>query len=94
MVVGVGLIGGSVALALRRLGWYVVGVDNRRDQRSARHWLPEWLMKWAMIGPCDLAVIATPVDTIPDLAQAALDAGAAVVTDVGSVKAPNSRSGD
>ena len=33
MVVGVGLMGGSVALALRRLGWYVVGVDN--DETSA-----------------------------------------------------------
>jgi len=87
IVVGVGLIGGSVALALRRAGWYVVGVDT--DAATAQHALATGVVdEVGGLGPCDLAVIATPVNLIAGLVQAALDAGAAVVTDVGSVKAP------
>ncbi len=36
----------------------------------------------------DIVIIATPVGTVAELVIEALDAGAAVVTDVGSVKAP------
>ena len=87
IVVGVGLIGGSVALALRRAGWYVVGVDT--DAATAQHALTTGVVdEVGGLGRCDLAVIATPVNLIAGLVQAALDAGAAVVTDVGSVKAP------
>ena len=87
IVVGVGLIGGSVALALRRLGWYIVGVDNDKT-RSAEALAAGVVDEMGDLQQCDLAVIATPVNAIAGLAQAALDAGAAVVTDVGSVKAP------
>lgn len=87
IVVGVGLIGGSLSLALRRLGWYVIGVDND-DDRASEALLAGVVDEVGELRPCDLAVIATPVNLIPQLAQAALDAGAAVVTDVGSVKAP------
>lgn len=87
IVVGVGLIGGSVALALRSWGWHVVGVDS--DDANAKCALSAGVVdELGDLGPCDLAVIATPVNSIPGLAQSALDAGAAVVTDVGSVKAP------
>ncbi len=87
VVVGVGLIGGSAALVLRRMGWYVIGVDD--STTSAQEALAAGVVdELGELGPCDLAVIATPVNSIPELAQAALDAGAAVVTDVGSVKAP------
>ncbi len=87
IVVGVGLIGGSVALALRRSGWHVIGVDS--DEANASAALAAAVVdELGDLGPCDLGVIATPVNSIPELAQGALDAGAAVVTDVGSVKAP------
>lgn len=87
IVVGVGLIGGSVALALRRSGWHVIGVES--DETNARAALDAAVVdELGDLGPCDLAVIATPVNSIPYLAQEALDAGAAVATDVGSVKAP------
>lgn len=87
IVVGVGLIGGSVALALRRSGWHVIGVEP--DEANARAALDAAVVdELGDLGPCDLAVVATPVNSIPDLVQRALDAGAAVVTDVGSVKAP------
>ena len=76
-----------MALALRRAGWYVVGVDT--DAATAQHALTTGVVdEVGGLGRCDLAVIATPVNLIAGLVQAALDAGAAVVTDVGSVKAP------
>jgi len=87
MVVGVGLIGGSVGMALRQAGWHVVGVDLDED-RVAAAVAAGAIDEGGSLGACDLAFIATPVNAVAELAQAALDAGAAVVTDVGSVKAP------
>ncbi|MDW3218763.1 MAG: prephenate dehydrogenase/arogenate dehydrogenase family protein [Acidimicrobiales bacterium] len=87
LVVGVGLIGGSVGMALRGAGWHVVGVDPDTDRLAAA--LESGAIDEAgPLGECDLAFIATPVNVTASMAIAALDAGAAVVTDVGSVKAP------
>ena len=87
MVVGVGLIGGSVGLSLRESGWHVIGVEP--DPACAEAALTAGAVdEIGELGECDLAVIATPVNAIAEVAQAALDAGAAVVTDVGSVKGP------
>jgi prephenate dehydrogenase len=87
MVVGVGLIGGSVGMALRQAGWRVIGVDHDDGHLAAA--IEAGAIDIAgELGECDLAVIATPVNSVGDLARAALDAGAAVVTDVGSVKGP------
>ncbi len=87
LVAGTGLIGGSVGMALRRAGWHVTGIDtdpSRADEALRlgavdRIGLPE---------PCDLGVVATPVGSVAAVAQQLLDSGAAVVTDVGSVKGP------
>jgi len=90
VVVGVGLIGGSVGLALRNLGWSVVGIDDdaqRLDAAVAVGAIDE-SVKLDELGPCDLGIVATPVDAVPGIAKALLDSGVAVVTDVGSVKAP------
>ena len=87
MVVGVGLIGGSVGLALRQAGWHVTGVDHDA-QRVAQAVEAGAIDVGGPLGECDLAVIATPVNAVARLAREALDAGAAVVTDVGSVKGP------
>jgi prephenate dehydrogenase len=87
IVVGVGLIGGSVGLALRQAGWHVTGVD-RDDERLAEAVAVGAIDEAGEPGPCDLAVVATPVDDIADGVRTALAAGAAVVTDVGSVKGP------
>ena len=87
VIVGVGLIGGSVGLALRRAGWHVVGVDHdpgRAEQALAAGVVDEI----GEPGECDLAVVATPVQSIAGVVRVLLAAGAAVVTDVGSVKAP------
>ncbi len=102
VVVGVGLIGGSLALAARKAGLVqgVVGVDpdsaHREvalaagivDQVTAE--LPEDLAR------ADLVVLATPAADIavllPHVARATN--GACLVTDVGSVKRPILAAGD
>ncbi|HEX9683735.1 MAG TPA: prephenate dehydrogenase/arogenate dehydrogenase family protein [Acidimicrobiales bacterium] len=86
-IVGTGLIGGSVGLALRRQGWWVTGVDHD-EARAARAAELGALDEVGEVAGADVAVIATPVGAVVDAARAALDAGVPVVTDVGSVKAP------
>ncbi len=85
-LVGTGLIGGSIGLALRRQGWHVTGSDH----------VPERAERALAIGALDavgsdpaaeIVFVATPVGAVAGAARAALDAGAPVVTDVGSVKA-------
>lgn len=92
-VIGVGLIGGSLALAGRRAGLFgeVVGVGrnaaNLQDARD-RGIADRTTSDLAEIGPVDLAVIAVPVRTTAAIARdlaAHLQPGT-LVTDVGSVK--------
>ena len=87
MIAGTGLIGGSVGMALRKAGWHVTGIEPDAERAEAA------LAAGAVDligepGPCDLAVAATPPASLAAVVQQLLDAGAAVVTDVGSVKAP------
>ncbi len=93
VIVGVGLIGGSVGLALRRGGWHVVGVDLDPVRLEAAHHTGVIddscdLIDLGQYGQCDLAVVATPVSAVAEVVNRLLAAGAAVVTDVGSVKGP------
>ena len=88
MIVGVGLIGGSIGLALRADGWQVVGVD-RDEQRLADAVARGAIDRTALVDElpaCDLAVVATPVDATVGMVERLLAAGAGAVTDVGSVK--------
>ena len=87
IVAGTGLIGGSVGMALRRAGWQVAGIEPD-PRRAAAAVAAGAVDRIAEPGPCDLAVVATPPARLAVVAQRLLDAGAAVVTDVGSVKAP------
>ncbi len=89
IIVGVGLIGGSVGLALRGDGWHVIGVD-RDESRLADAVSRGVIDRTASIDDlpaCDLAIVATPVDATAAIVERLLAAGAAAVTDVGSVKA-------
>ncbi len=84
VVVGAGLMGGSVAYALRGLGWFVSGVDSDpgRVQRGIE------LGAFDAAGPdpdADVTFICTPVASVPALAEAALASGG-IVTDIGSTK--------
>lgn len=93
VVAGVGLIGGSVGLALTRSGWDVIGIDTD-EARLARACeikairsgvTPDGI---AGLPVPDLGVVATGVQDIAEVAGSLLGQGARVVTDVGSVKAP------
>jgi prephenate dehydrogenase len=84
-VVGVGLIGGSIALALRDRGWHVTGVD--RDETRLDRAVELGAIHGRDVDPdADLVVVATPVAQIPQAARDALARTSAVVTDVGGVK--------
>lgn len=90
-VVGVGLIGGSVGLAARRrLGARVTGWDP--DPAVLREALDRGAIDVAAedldaIGDADVAVVAAPVDRLPEVVAAVCEAAPdAVVTDVGSTK--------
>jgi prephenate dehydrogenase len=86
-LVGTGLIGGSIGLALRKAGWSVVGTDA--DPERAQAALAHGAVDAVGEDPSsDLTVVATPVGAIATEARRLLDAGHPVVTDVGSVKAP------
>lgn len=83
-VVGTGLIGGSIALALRSRGWHVTGTDA--DERRAARALELGALDAVGVDErAEITFVATPVSSIADAARRALDGGG-VVTDVGSVK--------
>ena len=87
LIAGLGLIGGSVGMALRRAGWHVTGIEPD-SERAAAAVAAGAADRIGEPGPCDLAIVATPPSALATAAQRLLDAGAAIVTDVGSVKAP------
>ena len=83
-VVGTGLIGGSLGLALCRQGWHVTGRD--RDEARAATALALGALDAIGDDPdAELTFVATPVGAVAVEAVAALRGGG-VVTDVGSVK--------
>ena len=85
VVVGTGLIGGSIGLALRARGWHVTGRDH--DPRRAAQAVALGAVDALGHDPhAELTFIATPVGAVAAEAVAALD-GRGVVTDVGSAKA-------
>lgn len=89
-VVGLGLIGASVAAAARSHGYRVVGTDvvpGRAVEAVARGLLDEEGMDPDAV----LTVVAVPVGEIPDQVAAVLGATRGLVTDVGSVKLPVAR---
>lgn len=84
-MVGTGLIGGSIGLALRRRGWHVTG-DDRDPARAARALELGALDAVGADPEAEITFLATPVQAVADAARAALAAGPGIVTDVGSVK--------
>jgi prephenate dehydrogenase len=86
-VIGTGLIGGSLGMALRARGWHVTGTDLD----------PARVARAVELGALDatgddpaaaVTFVCTPVSSIAPAARAALDRGPGVVTDVGGVKGP------
>ena len=95
IVIGTGLIGGSVALAAREQAYasHIIGVDRDRTalERGMALGVFDDTGMPAAPGPDDLILIAVPTLAVPGVLQelAAADgrfAGGAVVTDAASVK--------
>jgi prephenate dehydrogenase len=86
-IVGTGLIGGSIGLALRAQGWVVTGSDD--DDALARRAVDLGALDAVGEDP-DAAItfVATPVGSVPHLVKEALARSRGLVTDVGSVKTP------
>jgi prephenate dehydrogenase len=86
VVVGTGLVGGSIGMRLRQVGWHVTGRDLY-DDRAKRALALGALDAVGEDPAAAVTFIATPVRTIAEEARQALAAGTGSVTDVGSVKA-------
>lgn len=90
-IVGLGLIGGSIALAVKRR-WPTVSIVACDPDPIAAEAVAQGVVAGVVSGvdelpPCDLIVIATPVQTVPEiLATLARSATRALVTDVSSTK--------
>jgi prephenate dehydrogenase len=85
-IAGLGLIGGSVGLALGERGWTVTGDDL--DPARAQRALELGAISAIGIDPtADITFVATPVLAVADQVKRALAETTGVVTDVGSVKA-------
>ena len=89
LVVGTGLIGGSIALGLRRRGWHVSGLDA--DESRLAEALAAGVIDAAGDDPAaEVVFVATPAAAAAAVARSVLDDAArpsgTVVTDVSGVK--------
>ena len=85
LVVGAGLLGTSIALALRKAGVDVALSDSNEDHVRIASGLGADNVDASVVRP-RLVVVAVPPDHLADLVARALRDTDAVVTDVGSVK--------
>ena len=86
-VVGTGLIGASIGLALRAQGWHVTGSDH--DEARAKEALAHGALDEVGTDPnAEVTFVATPVSSVAAAARRALADTHGFVTDVGSVKGP------
>ncbi len=84
-IIGLGLIGGSVGLALRERGWFVAGDDHvqRRIDQALELGV---LDQQGLVEDAVITIVATPVLAVADQVKRALAETTGYVTDVGSVK--------
>jgi prephenate dehydrogenase len=94
-IVGLGLIGGSLALALRRLGHSieVTGVARRAESAAGaiqRGAVDQASTDLADVSDCDIVVIATPIEEIAGVMDrlGPMVTPGTLITDVASVKRP------
>ena len=84
-VIGLGLIGGSIAQALTKRGWIVHGID--RDTEISTQATSMGIVADATLDPkAVISFVTTPVTSIPSVVQHVLSETSGLVTDVGSVK--------
>ncbi|MDB4297228.1 prephenate dehydrogenase [Flavobacteriaceae bacterium] len=90
-IVGLGLIGGSLALELKkRLNYTVYGIDTNIDhcKKALSLGIVDQIIKTEELSKVDLVVLATPVNFLPNLANTVLNFinNEAIVFDMGSTK--------
>lgn len=91
-IVGIGLIGGSLAITLKENGFAqrIIGVDKNSDnidKALRRRLIDDALPLEEAVAQADVVILATPVDAIVELAPRLLDmAEQQVVIEVGSTK--------
>jgi prephenate dehydrogenase len=93
LVVGAGLIGGSIAAGLRQAGWSVAIADANPDRSALAvdAGIADELIEWPLppggsLDRFDVGVVAVPAGAVVESAAALLGAGVQVVTDVASTK--------
>lgn len=92
-IIGVGLIGGSLALSLRRTGFasYIIGVDNNEEhctEALSLNLIDEVLPLEEAVNQSDLVILSIPIDKAKVVLGKILDnvAEDTVVVDMGSTK--------
>lgn len=91
-IIGIGLIGGSMAITLKENGFakHIIGVDRSQenlDKAIRRRIIDEDLSLEEGIAKADLIIVSTPVNALKDLLPLVLDkVDKQVVMDVGSTK--------
>lgn len=85
-VVGLGLIGGSVAIALRDLGWSVSGSDT--DERIVSNAIARRVVNGTDASDASLVVVAVPAQSVVSVTKSLLEQlpFLEVITDVAGVK--------
>jgi prephenate dehydrogenase len=84
-IIGLGLIGGSIGLALKEEGWEVIGRDSDPSRVDEAVRMGAISAEGSM-RDCEIVFVATPVGSIAESVHQAFQEGANAVTDVGSVK--------
>ena len=84
-VIGLGLIGGSIAVGLRQRGWRVCGEDAR-DGTEERALELDVIDARGLAADAEITFVAVPVLAVVDQVERALAETSGAVTDVGSVK--------
>ena len=90
-VIGLGLIGGSLALELKKSSWATIyGIDKNEDhlQKALDLGIIYEKATLDIVSEVDVVIIAVPVNVIPDISVAVLDliGQDTLVFDVGSTK--------
>lgn len=84
-VIGLGLIGASLALALCEQGYLVAGEDNDIGV-STKALERKIISRLGLVSEAEVTFVCTPVTTVVEEVQRALHSTRGIVSDVGSVK--------